>query len=174
MNCPACNHVMSQKQVGGVTVDTCDGGCGGLWFDAFEFKKFDEPHESQGEALLDIPANPNAAVNPNQRKCPKCKTIVMRRFFASVLRQVEIDECGNCAGVFLDAHELRTIRSQFPGEAERVKAANEYFTKHFDAELVKFRNASAENATKARLFARIFRFICPSAYIPGKQDGGAW
>ena len=41
MKCPACENELTDKDVGGVTVDICNGGCGGLWFDNFEFKKFD-------------------------------------------------------------------------------------------------------------------------------------
>jgi hypothetical protein len=33
---------------------------------------------------------------------------------------------------------------------------------------------SQEKAEKARKVANMFRFICPSYYIPGKQDWGAF
>jgi hypothetical protein len=31
-----------------------------------------------------------------------------------------------------------------------------------------------KEAERARNIARIFRFICPSYYLPGKQDWGAF
>jgi len=43
MNCPACGNILEQMTVGDVTVDVCQRGCGGIWFDNFELEKFDEP-----------------------------------------------------------------------------------------------------------------------------------
>ena len=54
MKCPVCSNLLEAMTAGDVTVDVCKGGCGGIWFDNFELKKFDEPCESAGEALLDI------------------------------------------------------------------------------------------------------------------------
>ena len=54
MNCLACDRGLSEMTVGDITVDVCKGDCGGVWFDNFELQKFDESHEAQGEALLDI------------------------------------------------------------------------------------------------------------------------
>ena len=45
VKCPACGNNLTEKKFGEVTVDVCEGGCGGVWFDWFEFKKVDEPHE---------------------------------------------------------------------------------------------------------------------------------
>jgi uncharacterized protein len=36
MKCPACFNELTQLQVGSLVVDVCQGGCGGIWFDAFE------------------------------------------------------------------------------------------------------------------------------------------
>jgi hypothetical protein len=36
------------------------------------------------------------------------------------------------------------------------------------------RRESQEKLEKARRIANIFRFICPSYYIPGKQEWGAF
>ena len=94
MNCPACSNELTQMTVGDVTVDVCKDGCGGIWFDNFELKKFDEPHESAGEELLDIERNPDVQVDHEQRfNCPKCDGIVMMRHFFSVKHKVQIDEC---------------------------------------------------------------------------------
>ena len=53
MKCPACSNRLQEMTVAGVTVDICKDGCGGIWFDNFEMKKFDEPHEPACLALLD-------------------------------------------------------------------------------------------------------------------------
>ena len=58
MDCPVCGRTLGRRTVGGLRVDVCEGGCGGIWFDQFELKKVDESSESAGEALLDIERDP--------------------------------------------------------------------------------------------------------------------
>jgi len=52
VKCPACFNELTKKQVGSVEVDVCQGGCGGIWFDAFELQRVDEEEERAGEHLL--------------------------------------------------------------------------------------------------------------------------
>ena len=175
MKCPACSNMLQQMTVGDVTVDVCKGGCGGIWFDNFELKKFDEPHESLGEALLDIERDETIVVDHAKRlKCPKCDNIVMMRHFFSVKKQVEVDECPGCAGFWLDAGELRTMRSLFNTEQQREQAAEQYFSEVFGDELNAAKAKSQAELNKSRKVANMFRFICPSYYIPGKQNWGAF
>jgi len=136
MKCPACENQLQQMTVADVTVDVCKGGCGGIWFDNFELKKFDEPNESAGEALLDIELNKTVAVNHSKKlKCPKCDDIVMMRHFFSVKHEVEVDECPGCGGIWLDAGELKHMRSLFETEQQRERAAKEYFSELFGNQL---------------------------------------
>lgn len=174
MKCPACSHNMTTKKVAGVEVDVCQNGCGGIWFDRFELKKFDEKHESEGQELLDIPRNPNARVNPEQRPCPKCQGVTMQRFFASPRRRVEIDQCGMCSGLFLDANELHLIREEYKDEAERNAAGEKLFAETFGKEIDRLRAESSAKLENARKVAGMLRWICPTAWIPGKQKWGAW
>jgi hypothetical protein len=175
MKCPACENILQEMTVGGVAVDVCKGGCGGIWFDNFELKKFDEPHESAGEALLDIERDESLIVDHTKRlKCPKCDDIVMMRHFFSVKKGVEVDECPGCGGFWLDAGELRKIRSLFKTEEERHKAAEEYFEEVFGDRLKAMKAESEEKLAKTRKIVSLFRFICPSYYIPGKQAWGAF
>lgn len=175
MNCPACKNIMKEITVEDITVDICQNGCGGIWFDRFELKKVDEPQESAGEKILDLCNDPSIEVDHSLRlHCPKCENMIMMRHFFSVKREAEVDECPNCAGFWLDFGELGKIRSQFNSEEERIIAAKEYFADIFNVELSKMRQESDEKAKKAKKIASIFRFICPSYYIPGKQDWGAF
>ena len=122
MKCPACGNRLVQITVHGVTLDVCKGACGGIWFDAFELKKFDEPHETAGE-LLEIERDPNVVVDKTRRyHCPKCADMVMARHFFTVRHEIEVDECPGCAGFWLDGGELDMIRSQFDSEAARDEA----------------------------------------------------
>jgi Zn-finger nucleic acid-binding protein len=174
MKCPACDRKLTQLQVGDVTLDVCRGGCGGIWFDWFELKKMDEPFEQVGEAL-DIERDDSVQVNPEQRRhCPHCGDVVMMRHFFSVKRDIEVDECPKCGGFWLDYGELAHIREQYGSESERDEDAREEFAAMFDDELEKMSRESAEKLQKAHRFARLFRFLLPSYYIPGKQRWGAF
>lgn len=176
MNCPACSHTLSTRTVGEVTVDVCDGGCGGIWFDRFELRKVDEVSETAGEALLDVHRDPAVQVDSAKRyACPKCTDgVVMMRHFWSVKRAVTIDECPECSGVFLDVGELAKIRAEFPTEQERHAAADAYFADVADPLLAAAHERSEEELERAQKFAHTFRFLCPSAFIPGKQAGAAF
>ena len=175
MKCPACSNMLQEMTVGDVTVDVCKGSCGGIWFDNFELKKIDEPHESVGEALLDIERDESIVIDHTKRlKCPKCDDVVMMRHFFSVKKEVEVDECPGCAGFWLDAGELRKIRSLFSTEEERHKAADAYISEVFGDKLTAAEAQSEDKRSKAGKIANMFRFICPSYYISGKQDWGAF
>jgi uncharacterized protein len=175
MHCPACNNQLSQMIVSNIQVDACNGGCGGIWFDRFELKKFDEPNEEAGLPLLDLKTHPQLSVDSNKRRqCPKCDdSILMRRFFSAKLR-VQVDVCPSCAGTWLDIGELRSIRSESPSEAARRQAAEECFAEMFGKEISELRSKTKEESARVRRIVNMFRFICPSYYIPGKQSWGAF
>jgi uncharacterized protein len=174
MQCPACENPLTQMEAGGVSVDICKGGCGGIWFDNYEFQKFDEPHESAGQALLEINTKPGRPDTDPRRLCQKCSGIPLSRHFMSVMRKVEIDECPQCGGVWLDSGELRRIRNLFDNEEDRIEAAENYFAEVFDNDLLQVQQASKEKVAQARRFSNMFKFITPSYYIPGKQLGRAF
>jgi Zn-finger nucleic acid-binding protein len=159
--------------VGGITVDVCRGGCGGIWFDRYELMKADEPHESAGEELLHTERAADVNVDHSKRvSCPKCPGVVMMRHFFSVKRQVAVDECPSCGGYWLGVGELATIRSEFETEEERNQAAARAFSELFGSELAAEHAQTTQDLEAARRVAHVLRFICPSYYIPGKQGWG--
>lgn len=175
MKCPACERDMSAKTVGDVSVDVCEGGCGGIWFDPFELKKFDEPHEAAGTALLDIERDPGITVDHTQEmSCPKCRDTIMAQHFFSTKRAVEVDECPACGSYWLDIGDLAQIRNLYGSDEERRAAAGEYFEDVFGEGLAKMRAESDEQLARARRVAHMFRFICPSYYMSGRQEWGAF
>jgi uncharacterized protein len=174
VDCPVCSNVMTKMEAEGVTVDVCAGGCGGIWFDWFELARVDEADESAGEKFLEVDRDPNLQVDLSKRiRCPRDQEIMMRHFH-SVKRGALVDECPKCAGFWLDAGELATIRTEFATDEERKQAAQEYFAELFDPDLAVERAKTMEDLRKARRIAHAFRFICPSYYIPGEQDWGAF
>ena len=54
MKCPACFNELTEMQVGSVKVDVCEGGCGGIWLDAFELQRVDDEEEE----LVEIEGEP--------------------------------------------------------------------------------------------------------------------
>lgn len=175
MNCPACGHGLSPVTSDGITVDACEGGCGGLFFDAFELAKVDEAHEAAGEALLSIPRQADRILDREKRySCPKCPDLVMRRYFSSAKREVSVDECPGCGGVWLDDGELAAIRTEFASQVDRERHHAAYMDRVvLEATLEASRDREAKS-DRAQRFARVFRYLCPSFYLPGKQEWGAF
>lgn len=174
MKCPACDAELSEVVVNGVTLNACTTRCGGIWFDQFELRKFDEPYEPAGD-LLTLTRAPGVTIDPNKvRMCPKCVSIRLTRHFFSIKRQVAVEECPRCGGYWLDAGELLAIRSEFPTEKDRIRAAEEYFEDVFGPEFHAQAQKDQASLERARRVAHMFRFICPSYYIPGKQPWGAF
>jgi len=175
MKCPACANELQEMTVADITVDVCKGGCGGIWFDQYELSKVDEPHESLGEHLLDVERNGDIKVDhTRKRMCPRCDDTVMMRHFNSFKNEVEVDECPRCAGYWFDQGELAQIRDQFDTEEERRKAAGEMFAELCRNELAEMERLDREKHAKADRIVRMFRFFCPSHFIPGKQKWGAY
>lgn len=176
MNCPACSNPLETRIYDGVELDVCAAGCGGVWFDQFEFRKFDEPHEAAATELLSLEgAETSPSVEDDRFTCPRCgDDVVLGRRFFSTKRRVEVDECPACAGVWLDVGELRDLRRLFPSETARKEAASAYFDEVFGAQLAAMRAESEESRDRAARFAHALRFVTPSYWIPGDQEWGAY
>jgi len=143
MICPACNNNLTEINLDGILLDVCQDGCKGVWFDWFELKKFDEPHEKANLVLETGTPHPDVKIDHSKKRtCPRCQNIVMMKHFSSAKKEIEVDECGNCAGFWLDYGELHKIRNQFTSEAEKNK-----FTEEFAENLFKMNNA--ENVSNA-------------------------
>ena len=113
MKCPACDRELGELLVGNLRVDVCQGGCGGIWFDAFELPRVDEVSEAEGESLVAIQRDSTVCFDPNRkRECPRCCGVKLHRHFFSAKRRVQVDQCPNCGGYWLDAGELAAIRQE--------------------------------------------------------------
>ncbi len=121
LKCPACQKEMTKVFVPseGVNVDICLDGCGGVYFDNREFKYFDEQHEDIDEITKSIEGKEFVKVDESlPRTCPVCGARMVKNF-ASVKKEIQVDECYACGGKFLDHGELEKIRAQYATEAER-------------------------------------------------------
>ncbi len=128
IKCPACQKEMHKIFIpaAGINIDICLDGCGGIYFDNREFKSFDEQHENIDEILNAIKGKEFIKVDENlPRTCPVCGAKMVKNY-ASVKKEVQIDECYACGGKFLDNSELTKIRAQYSTEAERTADTMEY------------------------------------------------
>ncbi|HET6382931.1 MAG TPA: zf-TFIIB domain-containing protein [Armatimonadota bacterium] len=119
MTCPACNQAMISQDFDGVMVDVC-ANCKGLWFDWQELARLEKPTSQITPALqsaLDSPRQPDQ--NRGALRCPKCGIPLHRHEFR-MEQGVDIDECYQCGGFFLDAGELKAIRDTNMTPAEHT------------------------------------------------------
>jgi len=123
INCPACGKKMTKIKMEeqGVVVDVCLDGCGGIYFDNQEFKKFDEEHEDITPLVnaylgksFKFPGNGDGI-----RYCPVCGYSMVKNY-ASTKHEIQIDDCYGCGGKFLDYSELTKIRAQYADEQDRI------------------------------------------------------
>jgi len=127
VRCPACHAELSTVSIGGVTLDACAGGCGGIWFDRGELS-FSPPAERLAQWLDELAANRTTHADLTQRRrCPRCVDSVLMRHFSSATRAVTIDECPTCAGVWLDSGELERIRAEHVSAEDRRRAMVKVF-----------------------------------------------
>jgi Zn-finger nucleic acid-binding protein len=111
LNCPRCTTSLSRLRIGGVDTDYCQH-CGGLWLDRLELTRFERAGSAFGDALeAHLSQFPPALIDHSQRlRCPRHAAAVMLRRSFSRDAPVDIDECPECGGVWLDADELARIR----------------------------------------------------------------
>lgn len=159
MDCPACQKKLDQISIDSMTIELCQGGCGGMFFDQHELKKVDEPTELTGEKLVDLQAKAAVATVTTEprRNCPKCPTITMMRHFFSVKKEVVVDECGGCGGMWLDKGELEKIRHEFRNAEEKLAAEQQFFHSLFDPQLERARHDKAEESFSK--IGRLFSFL---------------
>jgi Zn-finger nucleic acid-binding protein len=113
MKCPACKSPLREKGAGGMTLDICYGGCGGIWFDQTELANVSARAATTLHSVWQVPVGKVNLTEP--RYCPRCPDQVLDRKWFSPVRKVEIDECPTCGGIWLDAGEFSRIYEEIQG-----------------------------------------------------------
>jgi Zn-finger nucleic acid-binding protein len=109
---------MVEQDFGGVHVDFCKNGCKSMWFDWMELSNLDESNEGFGTALEEALKNPRANdTNRGTINCPICGIPMYTHRFKKAL-EVNVEECVNCGGFFLDSGELTVARDTHMGDEE--------------------------------------------------------
>ena len=117
MKCPVCSTEMVEKDLG-QKVDICENGCKGIWFDRAELQKLDQPGEGIAAAIKAAQQSPR--INDAERgqiNCPQCGIPMHMHKFARD-QEVNVDECYECGGFFLDSGELKEIRDNFMSDTD--------------------------------------------------------
>lgn len=111
MRCPRSSHPLTRLRVGGIDTDVCEE-CGGLWLDRIELARFQDRDSVFGDALVaHLKQFPPTLIDHTTRlNCPHHTSVVMLRRKFSPEVPVEIDECPQCGGIWLDSDELAQIR----------------------------------------------------------------
>lgn len=166
LKCPRTNTPLKEVELDGVVVNISEA-CGGVWFDNFEIKKFDEIHEKAGDKLVEILAPfQNKSIDEEKRMhCPKCKDIILMRHFESPKRAFKVDECAQCAGIWLDPGELAQLRSLFKTEEQRKAYVEKFVNSTLSPHLETMRQLEKHDLDKSKRMAGMFKFITPSQYI---------
>ncbi len=129
MKCPACFNELVPLQVGSVTVDVCQGGCGGIWFDAFELQRIEQEDDTATQWLMNVERDPRIQVDPQRkRECPRCTGVKLMRHFHSAKRRVDVDDCPGGGGLWLDAGELARIRAELEMKRQLAQGQQPYLT----------------------------------------------
>ena len=121
-----------------------DGGCGGIWFDNREFSKFVKPQNAQ-EILLKLNGKKFKKTDTDAvRECPVCHSKMVKNKY-SINSTIEIDECYNCGGKFLDNNELNEIRnSEKPTDGQIEEMVNGLYNSTGHVRYVASKNAGLE------------------------------
>ena len=123
----------------GLEIDICPL-TGGIWFDRFELKKFDEAHEDLSELMKWLPKNPLKPEVLTGRQSPRHPQAKMQQQpygpkGANGVLQVDI--CPISAGIWLDFQEIQKIRELYPQESDKTQAVQMFVNDTFSTQLKK-------------------------------------
>lgn len=113
--CPACsnNLTVHRCDVSGLEIDNCFY-CKGLWFDGGELRRFfSSPGLSKKFTLPQFQVKVKAASLNTERGCPRCEGQVLSLID---LGGLEVDECPQCKGIWLDSGEVNRLVEMYEGK----------------------------------------------------------
>lgn len=111
LRCPRSSIPLQRFRIGGIDTDVCED-CGGLWLDRLELTRFQPPESAFGDGLVaHLQQFPPTLIDHSIRlTCPHHPDVVMLRRRFSLTVPIEIDECPQCGGIWLDTDELAQVR----------------------------------------------------------------
>ena len=123
------NSILKKIIANGVELDVSEHS-GGIWFDHFELNKFTDSNTQAGKELADhidkFCIRIDGEIAQQRLFCPVDHDVVMIRRFYSPKMQIQIDECPQCGGIWLDPGELKGIVNLFRDEADARRVTNRF------------------------------------------------
>jgi Zn-finger nucleic acid-binding protein len=160
MKCPACENELQTVLLAGITIHACKGGCGGLWFNRFQFEKLKALKPGIGKSLVTIDrAEGVKFYRGAEHPCPACQTTLLYRHFFNADWDTEVNQCSKCIGLWIDLAGLAKLQS-LPAD-QKKQAVEEYFAKFINKKLTGMRLRHGDMAEQAIILERIFQFLCP-------------
>lgn len=133
MKCPACPDSLSRYRCEPVTLDVCHEGCGGIWFDRSELEQLEALSSPPSLRIL---ANKNRVVDFSRpRTCPKCPGHHLTRLHHDTIQQLELDECSQCGGMWVDLGELQVLQTE-RALTESIDSVYEHFIRQYQGKNV--------------------------------------
>ena len=115
MKCPRDGTDLTAIKVGEIEIDKCHH-CDGLWFDRGELKQIEKINRSGASNPLEQEIEQqfgNPVVEPGSTqgymRCPRCAEARLQQVTYTFAKQVKVDRCENCLGLWLDRSELDAI-----------------------------------------------------------------
>ena len=135
----------------------CQDGCAGLWFDGYEIKKINRDNFGSGRDLLKISQIEGVRSFRNiDHICPKCEMTLLLRHFFDRKRELEVDQCARCGGVWV---ETGTALKGKESDAEREKLIDDYFTFIYKDKILKMDLIVPDIRLAAEQILQVFRFL---------------
>jgi Zn-finger nucleic acid-binding protein len=140
MDCPKCVGKLEEVKIGEkkpLVIDRCFA-CGGLWFDKDELaiainKEILDTEEFalEEEPIKDNKLKSEVDLDKKQATCPRCKgNKIMVKIPSRRNKNVIMDYCESCQGIWLDASEYKKISQRTLLELELEKIID-FFRFHF-------------------------------------------
>ena len=162
LTCPACGKTMKKVFIPteGINLDICTEGCGGIYFDNREFKEFDEQNEDISAILASLEGKTFEKVDETvKRHCPNCGSIMVKNH-SSIKQEIQMDDCYNCGGKFLDNSELVKIREEYDSNTERDADILRHVYKQVGCELAEQERRYSEiDQTKYSYVRKLFGLL---------------
>ena len=158
LKCPACGKDMEKVFIPstGINIDICTDGCGGIYFDNREFDEFDEKNENISKILDKLEGKTFTKTTESMtRVCPNCGSKMVKNN-SSIHQKIEVDDCYNCGGKFLDHSELIKIREEYENNAQRDEDILRYLYKEAGQELAELDQKYFVAKTNKTLIQKIF------------------
>ena len=102
-----------------VEIDHCVS-CGGSWFDKGEMDLLSE--DPKEEELFQAHFNQKLLSGEKPRRCPICLKRMRKLLYEDAHRQICVDRCPKCEGIWFDRGELETVI-----KSQRAEGKNKVF-----------------------------------------------